>query len=213
MYLNFLSLRVQLKPLIFIPFVTAIIFVFISLYLCQLLIERGRSLDKPPPINLDVSIVSSKTQKDQPRRPTKPEVPHEKNEEIMPNKSTVLSTIKMDNNTNDLSAFNLELPLIEMNGLVSGDGSYFPRFKIPPIYPMRARNQGIEGSCLVEYTITETGSVVDVAAVKGKCTEIFKKPSIEAANKFLYRPLIVNGSPKRVHKVQNRFIYELQTNE
>ena len=213
MHLNFLSSRVQFKPLIFIPFVTAIIFVFISLYLCQLLIERGRSLDKPPPINLDVSIVSSKTQKDQPRRPTKPEVLHKKSEETMPYKNTVLSTIKMDDNTNDLSTFGLELPLIEMNGLVSRDGSYFPRFKIPPIYPMRARNQGIEGSCLVEYTITETGSVVDVTAVKGKCMEIFKKPSVEAANKFLYRPLIVNGSPKRVQKVQNRFIYELQTNE
>ena len=119
----------------------------------------------------------------------------------------------MDDNTNDLSTFGLELPLIEMNGLVSRDGSYFPRFKIPPIYPMRARNQGIEGSCLVEYTITETGSVVDVAAVKGKCTKIFEKTSLEAAKKFLYRPLIVNGSPKRVQKVQNRFIYELQTNE
>ena len=132
----------------------------------------------------------------------------------MPHKSTVLSTIKMDNNTNDLSTFGLELPLIEMNGLVSK--RWIPishAFKIPPIYPMRARNQGIEGSCLVEYTITETGSVADVAAVKGKCTEIFKKPSVEAANKFLYRPLIVNGSPKRVQKVQNRFIYELQTNE
>ena len=78
---------------------------------------------------------------------------------------------------------------------------------------MRARNRGIEGSCLVEYTITESGSVIDVAAVKGQCTEIFKKTSVEAAKKFLYRPLIVNGSPKRVQKVQNRFIYELQTNE
>ena len=75
---------------------------------------------------------------------------------------------------------------------------------------MRARNQGIEGSCLVEYTITETGSVVNVAAVKGKCTKIFEKTSLEAAKKFLYRPLIVNGSPKRVQKVQNRFIYKLQ---
>ena len=119
MHLNILSLRVQLKPLIFIPFVTAIIFVFISLYLCQLLIERGRSLDKSPPINLDISIVSSKTQKDQPRRPTKPEVLHKKREETMPYKNTVLSTIKMDDNTNDLSTFGLELPLIEMNGLVS----------------------------------------------------------------------------------------------
>ena len=184
MNLNFLSLRVQLKALIFIPFVTAIIFVFISLYLCQLLIERGRSLDKPPPINLDVSIVSSKTQKDQQRRPTKPEVPHEKNEEIMPHKSTALSTIKMDSNTNNLSAFDLELPLIEMNGLVSGDGSYFPRFKIPPIYPMRARNQGIEGSCLVEYTITETGSVVDVATVKGKCMEIFGSVKVKCTRGY-----------------------------
>ena len=194
MHLNFLSSRVQFKPLIFIPFVTAIIFVFISLYLCQLLIERGRSLDKPPPINLDVSIVSSKNQKDQPRRPTKPEVLQKKSEETMPYKNTVLSTIRMDDNTNDLSTFGLELPLIEMNGLVSRDGSYFPRFKIPPIYPMRARNQGIEGSCLVEYTITETGSVIDVAIVKGQCTEIFKKASVEAAEKFLYRPLIVNLS-------------------
>ena len=210
MYLNFLSSRVQFKPLIFIPFVTAIIFVFISLYLCQLLIEGGRSLEESPPINLDVSIVSSKTQKDQLKRPVKPEVLPKTIEKQMPHKNTVLSTIEMDNNRNDLSTFGLELPSIEMNGLVSTDGSYFPRFKIPPIYPMRARNQGIEGSCLVEYTITETGSVIDVAIVKGQCTDIFKKASVEAAEKFLYRPLIVNGSPKRVQKVQNRFIYELQ---
>ena len=213
MHSNFLSSRVQFKPLIFIPFVTAIIFVFISLYLCQLLIERGRSLDKPPPINLDVSIVSSKTQKDELRRPTKPQVRPQHSMEKMPYKNRELSTIKRDNRTNDLSAFGLELPLIEMNGLVSGDGSYFPRFKIPPIYPMRARNLGIEGSCLVEYTITKTGEVVDVEAVKGKCKDVFKESSIGAAENFLYRPLIINGSPKRVENVQNRFIFELRENE
>ena len=46
-------------------------------------------------------------------------------------------------------------------GFDNADGDYLPIVKIAPAYPMVARNRGIEGHCLVEYTVTPAGTVKD----------------------------------------------------
>ena len=189
------------------------VLVFVSLYLCQLLIEGGKSLESPHANNFVVDLIDLKAGPDQKERPIPPIKEHKNTLDNIPLDTPRFPMDKIFENTNNIATSGLELPSIKMNGLVSGDGPYFPRFKMPPIYPLRARNLGIEGSCLVEYTITPSGTVIDVRAIQGKCKNIFKKSSIDAAKKFLYRPMIVNGSPKRVENVRNRFIFELQSDE
>ena len=94
-------------------------------------------------------------------------------------------------------------------GLGSADGEYLPIVKVAPIYPRRAAERGITGTCLVSYTVTTLGTVRDVRIVEGFCEEeIFARPSIEAAYRFKYKPRVINGEAVEVLGVFNRFYYE-----
>ena len=95
-------------------------------------------------------------------------------------------------------------------GLVASDGDYLPIVKIAPVYPARAQSRGIEGYCLVEYTVTTTGTTKDVVVVEAEPPGIFNKASIAAALKFKYRPRVVDGEPIEVYGVRNLFRYELE---
>lgn len=95
-------------------------------------------------------------------------------------------------------------------GLAASDGEYLPIVKIEPPYPMAARTKGIEGYCIVEYTVTPAGTVKDVVVIDADPKRIFDKVSIEAALKFKYRPRVVNGEPIEVRGVQNRFLFRLE---
>ena len=95
-------------------------------------------------------------------------------------------------------------------GLVASDGEYLPIVKIAPIYPSSAWNRGIEGTCLVEYTVTATGTTRDIKVIEADPPGIFNKASIAAAKKFKYRPRVVNGEPIEVHGVRNLFRYQLE---
>ena len=95
-------------------------------------------------------------------------------------------------------------------GFDSSDGEYLPIVKIAPIYPHRAQVKGIEGNCVVMYTVTTNGSVRDVSVVEHMCDDrIFWSASINAAKKFKYKPRIIDGEAVEVHRVTNRFIYDL----
>ncbi|MCP4573662.1 MAG: TonB family protein [bacterium] len=95
-------------------------------------------------------------------------------------------------------------------GLVASDGDYLPIVKIAPVYPPVAQSRGIEGHCLVEYTVTTAGTVKDVIVVESDPKGIFDRVSIQAALKFKYRPRVVNGEPIEVRGVRNLFRYELE---
>ena len=84
-------------------------------------------------------------------------------------------------------------------GLVASDGDYLPIVKIAPVYPASAQSRGIEGTCLVEYTVTTAGTTKDVVVVEADPPGVFNKVSIAAASKFKYRPRVVDGEPIEVY--------------
>lgn len=93
----------------------------------------------------------------------------------------------------------------------TGDGEYLPIVKVAPIYPMQASNKGIEGYCLVEYTVTTAGTVKDVKVIEEECSHrYFQKPSVKAAYKFRYKPRVIAGNAVEVKGVKNRFLYEMR---
>lgn len=102
---------------------------------------------------------------------------------------------------------------IEMTGGFSlgvGEGDYLPIVKVAPIYPSRAAARGLEGFCVVQYTVTKTGTTKDVTVVEGQCTSsTFHRSSMNAALKFKYKPRIMDGEAVEVPGVQNKFTYEL----
>tara|TARA_B100000989_G_scaffold118443_1_gene87225 strand:- start:883 stop:1584 length:702 start_codon:yes stop_codon:yes gene_type:complete len=103
------------------------------------------------------------------------------------------------------------------------DGEYIPLFKVVPIYPRRAQERGTMGYSLVEFTITETGSVENAKAVDGFCSNksptdpdvefrpctMFNSASARAALKLKYKPKIVDGKAVPVDGVLHRFTYIL----
>ena len=102
---------------------------------------------------------------------------------------------------------------IEMTGGFSlgvGEGDYLPIVKVAPIYPQRALTRGVEGFCVVEYTVTRQGTIRDPFVVEDQCTSsLFHRASLQAALKFKYKPRIIDGEAVEVRGVQNKFTYEI----
>ncbi len=63
------------------------------------------------------------------------------------------------------------------------------------------------GWCLVEFTITETGSVVDAVVVDGEPPGEFNARALDEISRFLFDPRIVDGVAVPVHNVQYVFKY------
>ena len=102
------------------------------------------------------------------------------------------------------------------------DGEYIPLFKVQPVYPGRAQERGTQGYAIVQFTITETGTVEDVEPLEGWCGDptnpdteyrpctIFNSSSARAALKLKYKPKIVDGKATPVQGVLHRFTYIME---
>ncbi len=94
-------------------------------------------------------------------------------------------------------------------GLAISDGDYLPIVKVAPIYPRRALSRGLEGYVIVEFTVTNTGSVRDPFVVEST-SSLFERAALGAVLKFKYKPRIVDGEPIEVAGVQNKISFELE---
>lgn len=91
-----------------------------------------------------------------------------------------------------------------------GEGDYLPIVKVAPIYPQRALRRGLQGECIVEFTVTRAGTTRDARPVADSCDSAFKKASVEAALKFKYKPRVIDGQAVEVPGVRNKFTYRLE---
>jgi protein TonB len=92
-----------------------------------------------------------------------------------------------------------------------GEGDYLPIVKVAPIYPQRALVHGIEGYCVVQYTVTRQGTIRDPFVIEDQCTNsMFHRPSLQAALKFKYKPRVIDGQTVEVPGVQNKFTYVIE---
>lgn len=112
------------------------------------------------------------------------------------------------------TAMNMNTPMkadidIGMNGASASDGEFLPIVKVAPIYPNRAATRGIEGYCIVSYTVTASGATRD--PVVTDCPNgVFANASKKAAMKFKYKPRVVDGKAVEVAGVRNKFTYNLE---
>lgn len=93
---------------------------------------------------------------------------------------------------------------------------YLPIVTVTPEYPSSALENGIEGFCTVVFTVTETGTTRDVEPIVSECTiksgeltTIFNRSSVRAAQRFKYKPKMLDGIPVEVTDVRHRFVFEL----
>ena len=92
-----------------------------------------------------------------------------------------------------------------------GEGDYLPIVKVAPIYPQRALSRGIEGYCMVQYTVTRQGTIRDPIVIEDQCSNsMFHGPSLQAALKFKYKPRVIDGQAVEVPRVRNKFTYVIE---
>ncbi|MDD5412972.1 MAG: energy transducer TonB [Methylobacter sp.] len=68
-----------------------------------------------------------------------------------------------------------------------------PLERIPPKYPARAANRHIEGWVKIEFTITTNGTVEDAVVVEAQPAEVFDDAALKAINQWTFKEKIVNG--------------------
>jgi protein TonB len=142
-----------------------------------------------------------------PRKPPPPEAPPEQPP------TPQLDSLNPNAEKIAISAAPVETE-IEMSGGFSlgvGEGDYLPIVKVAPIYPQRALSRGIEGFCVVQYTVTRNGTIRDPFVIESQCTSsLFHNASLQAALKFKYKPRVIDGQAVEVPGVQNKFTYEIE---
>jgi protein TonB len=181
-------------------------------WLMQYLIETAdRSLNEDAAGNL-VDFVRVKRDESIQRRQLKPKKPPPPDAPPPQPPTPQLDNLNPNAEKIAISAVPVETD-IEMTGGFSlgvGEGDYLPIVKVAPIYPNRALTRGIEGYCVVQYTVTRQGTIRDPVIVESQCTSsLFHRASINAALKFKYKPRIMDGEAVEVPGVQNKFTYEI----
>lgn len=151
-------------------------------------LEVIEEIDKPEPIQDDTEVV-----------------------EDIPDRQVTLS---------DGPSLNIERASVELdtglqlsNASISAtDGDMLPLVAIAPQYPTRAAQRGIQGWCLVSFTVDGLGNVVEdsIVVVDAEPTSIFDRSSIRAAGRFKFQPRVVDGQGVAVNDVQYVFRYELE---
>ena len=143
--------------------------------------------------------------KDKPDRPEDPEEP-----------PPDMPEPEFDDVDVDLEAVSIAAPSVSseldigIGGLAVAEGEYLPIVKPQPLYPRRALERGVEGWCIVSYTVTTTGATKDVVVVDAQPKGMFNNASIKAAQKFKYKPRVENGVAIEVKGVQNKFTFALE---
>lgn len=153
-------------------------------------LEVIEEIDKPEPIQDDTEVV-----------------------EDIPDRQLSLS---------DGPSLNIERASVEIdtglqlsNASISAtDGDFLPLVAIAPQYPTRAAQRGVEGWCLVSFTVDGLGNVVEdsIVVVDAEPASMFDRSSLRAAARFKFQPRVVDGQGVPVPDVQYLFRYELEDN-
>lgn len=68
-----------------------------------------------------------------------------------------------------------------------------PLYRVPPMYPRRAYERGIEGWVFVEFTISKEGAVKEPVVLDSEPKGQFEKAALKAVRKWRYVPVAQGG--------------------
>ena len=189
---------------------------FITLLLLMLMVSliefSDKSLDKSKRIKLpDIYMpeVEIKTQRIV-EKPEKPEI-----DETPPPEIPKQDFDKIDGNAAvgqvaSPGRIKTKLDLDIGAGLQVSDSEYLPIVKVAPQYPRRALNRGVEGYVLLEYTVTKQGTVKNPVVIEAKPKNIFNNAVIKSAQRYKYKPRVIDGVPVEVSGVRTKVTFQLE---
>ena len=94
-------------------------------------------------------------------------------------------------------------------GISTGDGEYLPIVKVDPVFPRRALEVGVGGYVIVQYTVTTQGTTKDVVVIEADPRGYFERAAVRAAEKYKYKPRVINGQAVEVPGVKTKITFDL----
>lgn len=179
-------------------------------FLMNFLIENGEAALQEPRERLILDFVRVKEQEIvnreevKPKKPPKPETPPP---DVPPPPS--------DDFNPDAGAISVRAPSISANTSLTtigapgvADGEYLPIVRVPPQYPQRAAQRGLEGYVDVMFTVSEAGTVVD-AVVTYSTSRLFERAALKSLERWKYKAKVVNGQPVATPGVEARVRFQM----
>ena len=80
-------------------------------------------------------------------------------------------------------------------------------YKPIPVYPALARAARVEGTVVLEATISKSGSIENLRVVSGPA--MLRQAALDAVSQWRYRPYLLNGEPVAVETTVN-VVFNLQ---
>jgi protein TonB len=93
--------------------------------------------------------------------------------------------------------------------IAASDADVVPVVRVPPQYPLRASERGIEGWVELEFTISKLGAVKDPAVLNSHPSSIFDRSALKAIRRWKYNPKIEDGEAVERPGVKVRLKFEL----
>jgi protein TonB len=208
-----------------ISIVLGVCITLLLLYIMQALIQSGQKVMQEDPGEFLVDYVRVKeaqalrTVERKPKPPPPPDspppdLPQPSFDTVIDPKGYTMSAVVLDQATGPSGP-----------GLTITDGEYLPIVQVQPTYPRQALARGLVGWVIIEFTVTEQGSVSDPFIVsncavvqsrvdQAECYDhpnrIFDTAALRAALKFKYKPKVINGIAMATAGVQNKITFELE---
>ncbi len=88
------------------------------------------------------------------------------------------------------------------------DGPLVAMVRVSPVYPARAIAQGLEGTVLVKFDVSAQGQVVNVSVVESS-NGVFERAAEQAAERFKFKPRVIDGVAYATYGIQNLFRFAL----
>lgn len=106
--------------------------------------------------------------------------------------------------------FSVDMPEIDIDlgGGIQIARELTPMVRIPPEYPIIARQRQIGGFVDLRFTVTETGSVADPEVLRASPAGVFERAARRAVLRWKYQPQMVDGKPVAV-VTYTRIIFEM----
>ena len=95
------------------------------------------------------------------------------------------------------------------SGLQLADGPLVSLILVQPTYPIWASRKGLEGYVIVQFDVLSDGYVANVVVIESS-NSVFEGAAIKAAERFRFRPKVVDGVPQVSTGIQNIFRFRME---
>jgi len=158
---------------------------------------QRENMEPPPgirfgPVDLDDTITREDRRKPEPPPPPEaPPPPPDLEIAEVEQVRTPMPDINMPDLNLSMTGSGPMLGNVGMNRTEEGD--VVPLVRIAPQYPRDALMNGLEGYVTVEFTITETGSVINPRVTDSSPPRVFDRAATRAILRWKYKPRIIDG--------------------